>query len=299
MTRRKDQKPGSGPRDTVLDKAFPGSSTSKPLEGTPERSSLPTTMEPVYTWEEDPRPAKRKKTTNTEDAYHQTSMILKAGPQEDIPDVANSGVAAANLSTDQLHSELRHLQDIFEFTTMSIVSSSKMEQKVRNLLLRTKRLSEGTKPGVVILTAKADVASKMVGIVEIAKRTIRQEGGKWWQYSKLHSQVIELKKKKPRPKRAEGGKTLREWAHEQEEKGERVSEGMKENHNGDHDMPDDQEARLDDLEKEEDEDEGAFQTMGRHQVMAYDENRNRMRAIPIMTIYLAQVPVPVLRSTCR
>jgi len=143
------------------------------------------------------------------------------------------------------------------------------------------------------------VASKMVGIVEIAKRTIRQEGGKWWQYSKLHSQVIELKKKKPRPKRAEGGKTLREWAHEQEEKGECVSEGMKENHNGDHDMPNDQEARLDDLEKEEDEDEGAFQTMGRHQVMAYDENRNKMRAIPIMTIYLAQVPVPVLRSTCR
>lgn len=256
-------------------------------------------MEPVYTWEEDLRPAKRQKTTKLGDALHQPCMALESGPQEDIPDVANSGVAGANLSTDQLPSELRHIQDRFEFTTMSIVSSSKMEQKVRNLLLRTKRLSEETKPGVVILTAKADLASKMVGIVEIAKRTIRQEGGKWWQYSKLHPQMIELKKKKTRPKRAEGGKTLREWADEQEQKGEPVSGGMKENHIGDLKVPDDEGTRPDDVEKDKDEDDGAFQTMGRHQVMAYDENRNKMRAIPIMTIYLAQVPVPALRSTCR
>jgi len=299
MTRRKDQKPGPGPRDKVSDKASPVSSTSEPIEGSPKRSSLPTTMEPVYTWEEDPRPAKRQKTTNREDAHHPASIALPSGPQEDIPDTANGGVAAANLSTDQLHTELRYLQDRFEFTTMSIVSSSKMEQKVRNLLLRTKRLPKETKPGVVILTAKADVASKMVGIVEIAKRAIRQEGGKWWQYSKLHPQMIELKKKKTRPKRAEGGKTLREWADEQEEKGEPVSGGMEENPNGDQKMPDNTEARLGDLEKDEDEDEGAFQTMGRHQVMAYDENRSKMRAIPIMTVYLSQVPVPALCSTCR
>lgn len=299
MTRRKDRKPGAGPGNNVPDKAPPASSTLKPSEDNPERSTLPTTMEPVYTWEENRRPAKRQKTKNTEDAHHQASTALKSGPQEDIPDIANSGVTTAKLSTERLPSELRHIQDRFEFTTMSIVSSSKMEQRVRNLLLRTKRLPEGTKPGVVILTAKADVASKMVGIVEIAKRTIRQEGGKWWQYSKLHSQVIELKKKKTRPKRAEGGRTLREWADEQEEKGEPVSGGMKENHNGDHDMPDDKGARLDDQEKDEDEDEGAFQTMGRQQVMAYDENRSKMRAIPIMTIYLSQVPVPALRSICR
>lgn len=254
-------------------------------------------MEPVYTWEEDIRPAKRQKTMKLGDALHQASMGLESGPQEDVSDVANSGVAAANPSTAQLPIELCYMQDKFDFTTMSIVSSSKMEQKVRNLLLRTKRPSKETKPGVVILTAKADVASKMVGIVEIAKRTIRQEGGKWWQYSKLHSQVIELKKKS-KAKRAEGGKTLREWAEEQKEKGENVSGGMRENHIGGHDMPDDKGASLDDSEKDENDDD-AFQTMGRHQVMAYDENRSKMRAIPIMTIYLSQAPVPALRTTCR
>lgn len=299
MTRRKDRKPGVGPANIVSDKAPPASSTLEPPEGNLERSTLPTTTEPVYTWEENQRPAKRQKKTKTEDAHHQASTALKSGPQEDFPDVADRGVTTAKFSTEQLPSELRRIQDRFEFTTMSIVSSSRMEQKVRNLLLRTKRLSERTKPGVVILTAKADVASKMVGIVEIAKRTIRQEGGKWWQYSKLHSQVIELKKKKTMPKRAEGGSTLREWADEQEEKVEPVPGGTKENHDGDHDVPNDKGARLDDQDKDEDEDEGAFQTMGRHQVMAYDESRSKMRAIPIMTIYLSQVPVPALRSTCR
>lgn len=218
---------------------------------------------------------------------------LEDGPEQAGHKLAHNPCATANFSTEQLPSELRHLQDSFNFTTMSIISSSKMEQKVRNLLMRTKRQPKETKPGVVILAAKADVASKMVGIVEIAKRTIQQEGGKWWQYSKLYPQMVELKKKTKKPKRAEGGKSLREWDDEQKQKGETVSEEGKENQD-DGTIP--QEANP---EEDEDEDEGAFQTMGRRQVMAYDENRSKMRAIPIMTIYLSQAPVPALKSSCR
>ena len=254
-------------------------------------------MQPVYSWEDSLRPAKRQKTTFAEDTEGEPPKNNKAGLQQEAPPAVSDGMGTPVLSTDQLPIELHHLQKTYDFATMSIVSSSKMEQKVRNLLLRIKAPVESTKPGIVILTAKADVASKLVGIVEIAKRTIQQEGGQWWQYSKLHPQMVELKKKKKNSKRPEGGMTLREWADgqlEQKEKGSQKLDGKQdtaayapaEEPSGDRPVED------------EDEDEEAFQTMGRHQVMAYDENKSKIRAVAIMTVYLSQVPVPALKDTC-
>ena len=306
MTRKKNKKPGSARQSEKGQvQADPVSSPitqkpqhpPKPILKTP---SQPANMQPVYTWEDDPRPAKRQKTAA--DVAFNTSVTLEAGPQQDLHGVINGGAAtSAPPSTNQLPSELRHLQNQYACTTMSIVSSSKIEQKVRNLLLRTKRPAEddaNAKPGVVILTAKAEVASKMVGIVEIAKRAIQQEGGQWWQYSKLHGQTVELKKKQQKVKRVEGGKTLREWADEQDGQRESVPEGKPEG------KPEGQEHKLPasaELEgsEDEDEDEAAFQTMGRHQVMAYDENRAKLRAVPVMTIYLSRVPITALRDICR
>ncbi|KAL9598557.1 MAG: hypothetical protein Q9179_003869 [Wetmoreana sp. 5 TL-2023] len=86
---------------------------------------------------------------------------------------------------------------------MSIISSSKINQKVTNLLARVERsvtASASVKPGVVIVEAKAAAASKMVSVVEIAKADIAKRGGTWYQYSRLRSELLPLKEKqKKRP----------------------------------------------------------------------------------------------------
>ena len=301
MTRKKNKKPGSASRQTKaqaqVDPLHSVSAQQSPevnLKTAPQLAH----MQPVYSWEDSPRPAKRQKTTYVENTEGQPPNNTKTGAQQEARQAASDGVATSVLSTDQLPSELHHLQKMYDFTTMSIISSSKMEQKVRNLLLRIKAPVEGTKPGIVILTAKADVASKLVGIVEIAKRTIQQESGHWWQYSKLHPQIVELKEKKKKPKRPEGGMTLREWADGQLEQKENVSQESDGKQDTTAHAPA-EDPSVDRPEEDEDEDEEAFQTMGRHQVMAYDENKSKIRAVAIMTVYLSQVPVPALKDTCR
>lgn len=259
-------------------------------------------MEPVYTWEDNPRPAKRQRVTALPEAADLLPTTLESAQKQNAAEVVIDKPTEASLSTDQLPSELRHLLEQYTFTTMSIISSSKMEQKVRNLLLRANRPAEDgsqTKPGVVILTSKADTASKMISIVEIAKRTIQQEGGDWWQYSKMHSQIIELKKeKKKKTKRAEGGKTLREWAEERSREAAFAPVEAEEEDTG-KGLSDGTPAVSEDHGQDEEDDEGAFQTMGRHQAIAFDENRSKLRAIPIMTIYLSRVAVSALRGTCK
>ena len=177
-----------------------------------------------------------------------------------------------------------------------------MEQKVRNILLRTNKIDRSVKPGVVILTTKADVASKMVGIVEVAKREIQRKGGQWWQYTKLHPTTVELKQQK-KPKRPDGGRTLREWADERAEKGEENESPQREGEeeDGPHQPREPTPAYVpgEEEEKDEDEDNGAFETMGRRQVMAYDENKSKIRAIAVLTIYLSQVSVPALKLSCK
>ena len=301
MTRKKNKKPGSAsrqPKAQAQADPFHSVSPHQLTEVNPKKTPQLTHMQPVYSWQDSPRPAKRQKTTFAEVTEGEPPNSNKAGVQQAARQAASDGVATSVPSTDQLPPELYHLQKTYDITTMSIISSSKMEQKVRNLLLRIKAPVEGAKPGIVILTAKADLASKLVGIVEIAKRTIQQECGQWWQYSKLHPQIVGLKEKKEKSKRPEGGITLREWADGQLEQKENVSqESDGKQDTAAHARAED--PSMDRPEENEDEDEGAFQTMGRHQVMAYDENKSKIRAVAIMTVYLSQVALPALKDTCR
>ena len=253
-------------------------------------------MEPLYAFDEDPRPAKRQKTAATsEESRANQEMITQEAQLDQAPVLDDTRIQVSDVAN--LPPEVQHLTSKYEMSTMSILSSSKMEQKVRKLLTRTQLVEETkSKPGVVILTAKSDVAAKMVGIVEIAKRNIEKEGGQWWQYNALLGQTIELKKD-VKTNRPAGGKTLREWEEEQsqnqnctaEEAGASGTDGPQAKAST---------AREEDEDEDQDDDGGAFQTMGRHQVMAYDKNRSKLRAIPIMTIYLSRTPVPGLGAHC-
>ncbi len=222
-----------------------------------------------------------KKNGNVGSGRHPTTPADVRGPHTNEP-------------TQSRPSEVRHLQDKYELITMSILSSSKIEQKVRNLLLRISKFNYANtkaKPAVVMLHAKGDVAGKMVSIVEIAKAEMQKENGKLYQYNGLHGETSELKVKEP--KRTGGGKTVAEWTKEHpglENPGlETINECGKYTL-GTADRSDD------DMEMVDATDD-AFETMAPPS-RGYDttEARKKIRAYPVLTIYLARVPVPELKD---
>ena len=206
---------------------------------------------------------------------------------------------APGTSARELPPEVRHLSTKYDFTTMSILSSAKIGDKVGKLLLRVENFSFAdpkSKPGVVVLRAKSDVASKMVSIVEIARQDIERGKGKWWQYSKLDGQIAELKVKSA--KRKDGGRTLSEW---QKERAGREFQGVEE--------AEDETGRAstevehnDQLVDGDEEMEDAFETMAnlkeadQETKLSKNGSGTKIRAIPVMTIYFARVPVPGLKE---
>ena len=213
----------------------------------------------------------------------------------------------ASQSTSEVPDEVRHLASQYDLTPMSIISSSKMEHKIRNVLERIGKFrlnNAKAKPGVVILHSQARNASKMVTIAELSKREIEKEKDRWWQYTKLESQVIEMKAKPGKSKPEPGGKTLAKLDAEQ--KGDDIAEPCADTEmEGSleepitNEQPDDAGQMVIDVEEAEEVD--SFDTMAapttRHRVNALsDATKTKVRAIPIMTIYLARVQVPGLRE---
>ena len=173
---------------------------------------------------------------------------------------------------------------------MSIISSAKIEQKTRTLLTHLEKFSFAdvrARPGVVVLHAKAPVASKMVSIVEIAKREIQKNKGKWWQYSRLHGQTEEVKAKKGKAE----GKTIGEWEREKE----KTAEAEKNLDQVEENAQDLQQAEYGDEEE-------AFEVLefkGRNPTMPnleHIEGRKKIRAVPIMTIYMSRVRIPEFKD---
>ncbi|MCJ1475261.1 hypothetical protein MMC13_003923 [Lambiella insularis] len=216
-----------------------------------------------------------------------------------------STVAATNDSVSEvLPPSLKHLQTRYAFATMSILSGSKINQKVRSLLAHLEKFSFADLkaiPGVVILHAKANVASKLVSIVEIAKREIEKQNGKLYQYSRVHGQLEELKQQQKKEQhqeiRTKDGRTLNERQAEQPTGVENQPEALENNTTI---AKEDQEDGEEEGEEKEEEEE-AFETMaerGREEeaVMQSGEPRKKVRAVPVMTVYLSRVPVPEFKQ---
>ena len=209
--------------------------------------------------------------------------------------------------TSKIPGEVQHLTSQYDLTSMSIISSSKMEQKIRNVLERVGRFSFSdakAKPGVVILHAQARNASKMVTIAELSKREIEKDEGKWWQYTKIEGQVMEMNAKPRKPKPRTSGKTLANWEAEQESSNTEKPHADTEMEGAamepiTYKQPDDPGPM--DLDHEEEDEDETFETMVapaiNHRATASSDNgRRKVRAVSVMTIYLARVPVPGLRE---
>ena len=215
---------------------------------------------------------------------------------------AKASEAVVKHPRSAIPSEVQQLTTEYHFTPISVISSSKLEQKIRNVIERvsTSSLVEAkANPGVVILHAEAKNANKMVTIAELAKRDIEKNKGTWWQYTKLEGQVMELKERPRRLPLLQSGGTLVSGPAEQrntadgashidvdmEEAGEDLSANDQPKHIGSTVMS-----------AEDEEQEEAFETMSAPITARRESARKKVRAVPIMTIYLARVPVSGLRE---
>ncbi len=199
----------------------------------------------------------------------------------------------------ELPPELRCLAGQYDFSTMSIISSAKIESRVRNLLERLRKFrfadTKG-KPGIVILCAKANVASKLCSVVELAKQQIENEKGKWWQYNKLHGELLKLKQRRiectggggklsERNEITAGDGVTHHNAFNEREKGPATGQKGKS------------------TDEEEDEiGEEPFEVMTDpklregNDIPSQSGNGKKVRNTPIMTIIFAMVPVPGLKE---
>jgi hypothetical protein len=168
------------------------------------------------------------------------------------------------------------LSQTHTITRLSIQSNTQISAKATNVISKLSSTQEDpTKPPLVILRAQSRWASKLISIVEIAKRNLAESpppptttngssGIEIFQYSSLSSEMVEIERRKSKPKGGLGGAPLPEG------------------------------------EGEGSDDEGAFQTMGASSAAAAgdgeDEGGMKKRAVPVLTVYLAGRPVKALRS---
>ncbi|TKA66673.1 hypothetical protein B0A49_10199 [Cryomyces minteri] len=183
---------------------------------------------------------------------------------------------------------LAHLTGKYDFKAMRIVSSSKIEEKATRLLDELWNdfdlLSRACKPAIVALSAKERSNQKLISVIEIAKRALTERGLRCFQYNRLLPKVVELKEKELNTTelaRKPKGVTPAEWAAQ---RAQQARTGTR---------PD--VAMGDDDEEEEE----AFETLGathRTSQTSAADARTKIRAVPVLTIYMSRVPVRDLKD---
>ena len=136
----------------------------------------------------------------------------------------------------------------------------------------------------------------MVSVVEIAKRQVEKDGGKWWQYTRLEGKVEELKDRsnKKQPIGENKGRTLKDWK-ETQRAGNETKDGSEVAENDNMVVPDPATSDAqedDDFETMPGKPPSNNSTIGNLDTTA----RPKLRAIPILTIYLSRVPVPEFKA---
>ena len=246
-----------------------------------------------------PPPKKRAQHDNDVDNGHHQDTHSSAHLNDSMQTSARISDGEIETHHQVLPAEVQHLTDQYQFSTMSILSSSKIESRVRNLLARTEISSlakTDTKPEVVVLSAIAKVANKLGSIVEITKHQIQIENGKWWQYSKLHGELRGFQPK--RAKQTGNGKTLGDLDEERcqdDAAGAKVADSTYE--------PSTEELK-DQAPVNQDESDDAsddFETIANPRtrepmINSGNGNREKVRNTPVMTIFFSRVPVPTLKE---
>ncbi|KAH8821034.1 hypothetical protein F5884DRAFT_766343 [Xylogone sp. PMI_703] len=164
----------------------------------------------------------------------------------------------------------------------SILTSSKINKKTTACLTHLSKFSLTTttttpatpseKPPVIMLYANAVAAAKLISIAEIVKRSIREEGGKWFQYNKIEQRRVVV-----------------------QERGSGAPEGGKGRGKGKDGGDDDDAMDVDGGEDEDEEESTAFETM-RTPFERAIQGQEKVRVAPVMVTYLSRVRIEKLRK---
>ena len=250
---------------------------------------------------EEPMVSVHEQAKSSQSADQDDPRVIDAAdaPGDNVCTVMSSPEIICKPRWQALPKETQNLRDKYQFSTMSILSSSKIESRVRNLLGRTADSAfqkAGTKPEVVILSAKGNVAGKLTSIIEIAKAAIKGEKGRWWQYTKLHGEPPDLI---PRQLQRTGDqKTLTSSGKERVENGLVESKGIDEMEIDSWEKNPTEERTID---SDTDVEEG-FETMSDPKLRnsGVDLGRaiceTKIRNIPVMTVFFARVALPRLKE---
>lgn len=90
-------------------------------------------------------------------------------------------------------------------TRLSVQSNTQISSRATAVISKLSNQQESettTKPALVVLSAQSRWASKLISIVEIAKRDLESKGVKVFQYNALSSELIEFDRK-PKTKTSE------------------------------------------------------------------------------------------------
>lgn len=90
----------------------------------------------------------------------------------------------------QPHEELlAELKGKYSIVTASVISSSKINKKVTQVLSHLGHVdlfSQSSTPGVIMLHARVSDSGKMVTVMELAKRRMDEAGQPWYQYNRVY-----------------------------------------------------------------------------------------------------------------
>jgi hypothetical protein len=216
--------------------------------------------------EERKKQQEAKKSKREKKAFQQANKPLQTSPTEKQDDsiTGPSTTSLPTTSSPYLSTAITPYGDLdttHTVTFISIISSTSIEKKVTATLthLSTFPAVSPAKEAVVMLHSKAKVASKLITVVEIAKREVAAGGGKWFQYNVVGTVMEEQK----------------ENAISGIEKGSKEGE---EDESGD------------------EEEETGFETMKTPFERAI-EGKSKVRAVQTMTTYLSRVRIEGLRKT--
>ena len=100
-------------------------------------------------------------------------------------------------AVEQTHFKmLESLAGKYQVEKLSVISSSSMKNRVDSIMRHVSQFHPtdmNILPGVVLLHAKVSYATKLFGIIEIAKRRIHEMDQKWYQYNRLNQVQVTMK----------------------------------------------------------------------------------------------------------
>jgi hypothetical protein len=209
-------------------------------------------------------------TSNDGSSTSHPSKKSRRTPHEPQPELADASPNVNNssfpttISPAELPSIPNDLATTHEITSINIISSTQIQKKVTQTLttLSSYPTIPPAKTPLVILRAKAPVASKLITIAEIAKREIGKGGGKWFQYNKLEGITVEVERKESPKKDGRGEAGVKNGGDEEE--GQDGEEGDR------------------------------FEVM-KTPFERSIEGKVKIRETPVMTLYLSRVRVDSLR----